>query len=231
MHEANLSSTLSYLMLFTSVAAIEMRNLRYSSYTYGLQALLICGLLLTYAVVAQNPALYIWSAVAFATKAVVTPMLLFWAIRKTGEKEQKPIVGFGPSVIIAVLIMIGFFNLVQRHGEFLAMPQSVRGAVMFTAVEAAALRTNLAVALTVFAVGLYGILTRRDAVKMVIGLCLLENGVHMSLLSLAPGIRDTAVLGIASEVVITAGLLLYLIIGIHERFGSTDTFKLSELHW
>jgi len=25
--------------------------------------------------------------------------------------------------------------------------------------------------------------------------------------------------------------LLYIIAGIHEKFGSTDTFKLSELHW
>jgi hypothetical protein len=37
--------------------------------------------------------------------------------------------------------------------------------------------------------------------------------------------------GIATEVVVTVWLLLYVITGIYQRFGNTDTFKLSELHW
>jgi hypothetical protein len=43
--------------------------------------------------------------------------------------------------------------------------------------------------------------------------------------------RETALAGIATEVVITVALLLYIVTGIQEKFGSTDTFQLSELHW
>ena len=92
-------------------------------------------------------------------------------------------------------------------------------------------RTNLAVAFTIFVLGIYAILTRRDAIKTVIGLCLLENGVHLSLVSLAPAMKETALAGIATEVVVTVYLLLYIIGGIREKFKTTDTFKLSELHW
>ena len=92
-------------------------------------------------------------------------------------------------------------------------------------------RTNLAVAFTIFVLGIYAILTRRDAIKTVIGLCLLENGVHLSLVSLAPAMKETALAGIATEVVVTVYLLLYIIGGIREKFGTTDTSKLSELHW
>jgi hydrogenase-4 component E len=87
------------------------------------------------------------------------------------------------------------------------------------------------VALTVFVLGLYAILSRRDAIKTVIGLCLLENAVHLSLVSLAPGLKETALIGIATEVVVTVYLLLYIIAGIREKLGTTDTFALSELHW
>ena len=36
---------------------------------------------------------------------------------------------------------------------------------------------------------------------------------------------------VATEVVVTVGLLVYIISGIREKFGSTDTSQLSELHW
>jgi hypothetical protein len=43
--------------------------------------------------------------------------------------------------------------------------------------------------------------------------------------------RETALIGIATEVVVTVYLLLYVISGIREKIGTTDTFKLAELHW
>ncbi len=118
--------------------------------------------------------------------------------------------------------MVAFYNLTHRHASFLASPAAAGQDII---------QTNLAVAFTIFAIGLYGILTRRDAIKTVIGLCLLENGVHVSLVSLAPMMKETALAGIATEVVITVYLLLYITSRIYEKFGSTDTFKLSELHW
>ena len=48
-----------------------------------------------------------------------------------------------------------------------------------------------------------------------IGLCLLENAVHLSLVSLAPELPETAVFGVATEVVVTVYLLLYVIGGVN----------------
>jgi hydrogenase-4 component E len=93
------------------------------------------------------------------------------------------------------------------------------------------LRTNLAVAATVFVLGLYTLVSRRDAIKAVIGLCLLENAVHLSLVSLAPALPETALFGVASEVVVAVFLLLYVIEGVYREFGTTDTLRLTELQW
>ena len=215
-----LIETLSLTLLITSVAAVEMRRLKFSIVAYLCQALLIVGLLLSFAAV--NRALYWWAATALVTKAILTPWFLFRAIRGEDDHELKPVIGFGPSAVIAALLMMGFFRLTHGGGSFLAPTEMGQLGVF---------RTNLAVASTVFALGLYAVLTRRDAVKTVIGLCLLENGVHLSLVSLAPGLPETALFGVATEVVVTVFLLLYVVGGVRREFGSTDTFRLRELRW
>jgi len=211
--------TLSLLMILTSFAAVEARNLRHSTIAYLAQALLICGLLLAYATL--NEALYYWAATALVTKAVLVPWFL-WRATADAEQETKPLIGFGISAVLIIALLAVMYKFTHAHAGLF---------VNATGELAALAETNLAVAFTVFALGVYAILTRRDAIKTVIGLCLLENGVHLSLVSLAPTIKETALAGIATEVVVTVYLLLYIIGGIREKFGTTDTFKLSELRW
>lgn len=215
----NLVHTLSLMMIFTSFAAVEARNLRHATIAYLCQALLICGILAAYSV--QNFALIYWAATALVTKAILIPWFL-WRSTEGAEQETRPIIGFGISAVLLIVGLSIMFKLTHTHASLFI---NVKGGM------AKLLATNLAVAFTVFALGLYAILTRRDAIKTVIGLCLLENGVHLSLVSLAPTIKETALAGIATEVVVTVYLLLYIIGGIKEKFQSTDTFKLSELHW
>jgi hydrogenase-4 component E len=215
-----LIETLSLSLVITSVAAVEMRRLKFSIVAYVCQALLIVALLLSFA--ALNPALYWWAATALVTKAILTPWFLFRSIRGVDDHELEPVIGFGPSAVIAALLMIGFFRFIRGGGVLLASTELGQLGVF---------QTNLAVASTIFALGLYAVLTRRDAIKTVIGLCLLENGVHLSLVSLAPGLSETALFGVATEVVVTVFLLLYVVAGVRREFGTTDTFKLRELRW
>ena len=210
--------TLSLIMVVTSVAAVEIRRLRLAAFAYATQALLIVALLTGFA--AMNPALYWWAGTALVTKAVITTWLLLWFTGKNDERELKPVIGFSLSVVVAGVMMVSCYALTHGHFQLFTPGQLANEEV---------LRTNLAVATTVFALGIYCVLTRRDAIKTVIGLCLLENGVHLSLVSLAPALPETALFGIASEVVVTVFLLLYVIAGVRKEFGTTDTFKLNEL--
>lgn len=215
---ADLIRTISMVVVITSVAAVELRRLRLAAAAYLVQAVLIVGLLVSFAAI--NPALYWWAATALLTKAILTPYFLYHFIGRGDDRELRPLIGFGPSVVVAALLMIGFYRL--THSQFALLVPAAAG-------QAELLRTNLAVASTVFALGLYAVLTRRDAIKTVVGLCLLENGVHLSLVSLAPGLPETALFGIASEVVVTVYLLLYVIAGVRHEFGTTDVTALREL--
>jgi len=213
-----LIQTLSMVVVITSVVAVEVRRLRFAALAYSAQALLFVALIASFAAV--NPSLYAWAAVALLTKAVLTPWFLFRYIGRGEDRELKPLIGFGPSVVIAALLMTAFYRFTHTHVAVLA-PTALAQESVF--------RTNLAVASTVFVLGLYCVLTRRDATKTVIGLCLLENGVHLSLVSLAPELPETALFGVATEVVVTVFLLLYVIAGVRAEFGTTDTFALREL--
>ncbi len=219
-YNEHLIRTLSLLLIITSLAAVESRNLYRSATALCLQALLICALIAAFAV--GNSALYGWAAVALVTKATIIPWLIFRYLKKRHANGEGAIIGFGPSVGIAAVLLIAAYGLTQKYIHFLApTPEAAQGVF----------GTNLAVSITVFCLGIYAILTRRDAVKTVIGLCLLENAVHLSLVSIAPDLRETALVGVATEVVVTVALLLYVISGIRDKLGTTDTFELSELHW
>jgi len=220
MDTTHLMTTLSLSLVITTMAVIEFRNLRYSAYAYCLQALIMCGIFLLFA--GENPNLYYWLVVAVVTKVFLIPAFLLQYIKKTTEEEVKPPVGYFPSILIACAIMILFYNLTHRYVGFIA-PNPEASLEPF--------RTNLAVSFTIFALGLYCILIRRDAIKTVHGLCVLENGVHLSLVSLAPALAETALVGVVSDVVIAVYLLLFIIHGIYEKFGSTDTYQLKNLRW
>ncbi len=220
MAHSQVIQTLSLLLIITSLLTVESRNLYRSTLTLCAQALLICVLLAVFA--QQNASLYIWAGVALITKATLVPWLLFHYLKKRDANGELAIIGFGPSVVVASVLLIATYGLTHRYIGFLAPTGEAAHGV---------LATNLAVSMTVFVLGLYAILTRRDAVKTVIGLCLLENAIHLSLVSVAPTMHETALVGIATEVVITVALLLYVISAIKDKLGTTDTFQLSELHW
>jgi len=211
---SKLISTVSLSLIITSYLVIELRNLRHSAYAYILQALLMCTLFVIFA--RQNPGLYYWALTAFVTKVVIIPYLLLRYIRRTTDQEFPPLIGYLGSIILVSIIILILFRVTHQYIEFLAPTPSATKEPF---------RTNLAVSLTIFILGLYCILSRRDAIKTVHGL------LHLSLVSLAPLLRETALIGIVTDVVVAAYLLLYIIFGVFEKFGSTDTFQLKGLRW
>jgi hydrogenase-4 component E len=208
-------------MVITTIAIIEFRNLKYSAYAYCFQAILMCSIFFVFAT-HGNKNIFLWLVVAILTKVILIPTLLIRYIKKTTIREVKPPIDYLPSILIACLLMIFFYRLTHKFANFIA-PNVAATREPF--------RTILAVSFTIFVMGLYCILIRRDAIKTVHGLCILENGVHLSLISLAPTLAETALIGIVTDVVISVYLLLYVIYGVYKEFGSTDVYLLKNLRW
>jgi len=210
-----------YLVHFGfSLLAAELRNLKWSVTAIVVQSLTLAGILITFASIGSNPSLYWWGFATLITKVVVIPYLLWLYIRRLPTAETRPWLGTIPSVGVMLVVVVMFYSFLHTHVEFIAPS-------LEAALEPA--RSNLALSLTICALGLWVLLVRRDAVKAVIGLVLLENGVHLALVTLAPSLPETTLIGIVTNVIITVWLLLYLAGRIFRALGTTDTSVLSEL--
>ncbi len=214
--------TLTLGVLITGVVAAELRNLTASTWAYLVHSLLLAGTFAAVAVVTNSPQLYWWVLIAVLTKVIFIPLVLRWYIIRHPATELRPMLSFRLSLVILLVLLIVFFKLVHTYMDldFIAPTEAAT-------LEPA--RSNLAVAFTVFALGLYILVTRRDAIKNVIGICLLENGAHLSLVVLAPSLPETVLLGVATSIVISACMLIYITSRVYEIIGEPDTFKLSEL--
>jgi hydrogenase-4 component E len=216
----NLIITLYLIHFVFSLLAAELRNLKLSVVAITIQSLFLASILVAFANIADNPSLYWWSLTALITKVIIIPYLLWLYIRQLPTAETRPWLGIVPSVAVMFILVVIFYSFFHTNVEFLAP-------TMQAAVEPA--RSNLALALTICVLGLWVLLVRRDAAKAVIGLVLLENGVHLSLVTLAPTLPETTIIGIVTNVIITVWLLLYLAGRIFQALGTTDTAMLSEL--
>jgi hydrogenase-4 component E len=210
--------TLSLAMILTAFVVVESRTLRRAVLAYMAQALLMVAVIACFAT--YHGALALWAATAFVTKFGIISWLLRRAIAGGDDREVAPLVGPVASAVVIGVLAVVSYQLLHRSVSFLAPTPTA---------ELEPYRTNVAVALTLVAVGLYAIVTRRDALKVVIGVCLIENGAHLSLVSLATTMRETVLFGIVTDVVLAVFLLLYLIRGIEERIGSRDTSRLTLL--
>ena len=212
--------TLSLGILIASIGAVEIRNLRTTSFAYLVHSIFLCAIIIAYAYLMSNPTLYLWAGTCFLTKIVIIPFMLLRFVGKVPKFEFKPVIGFGPSLVIVSVLVVIFFKLFHNYADFLAPTEAAKEEPF---------RSLLALAFTILCLGLWALLTRRDVVKTVIGLALMENGVHLVLLALAPQLPETTMIGILTNVVAAIFILLYLSAGIYQMFGTTDTMKLSEL--
>jgi hydrogenase-4 component E len=211
---------ISLLMIVTSLVAVEWRSLPEAIHTYQIQSVLIALIFALYAFSLGNHALYYWSATALVSKGIIIPWMLRRYVLKIHKKETPPLLSILPSQVIGIIAALLAFGWAFKYHDKLVLVREMTGEPY---------RMNSAVAAAVLIMGFYALLTRRDAFKIVIGLCLLENGVHMSLISLAPSIPETALIGVVTDVVVSVLMLLYIVTGVYRSAGSLDTSHIAQL--
>ncbi|TEB08096.1 Hydrogenase-4 component E [Pelotomaculum schinkii] len=211
---------LSLALVVTSLLVVEVRHLKYAALAYFVQGLLLVAILVGYATLLPNHALYLWSVTVLISKAGIIPLLLWHYLKRMAPMETPNALGFGISLVIGVAVLAGFYWLVDGHMTWLAPVPQLAGEPY---------GTNLSVAFTILAFGLYALLSRRDTLKAVMGVCLIENAVHLSLVSLAPGLPETAMIGVVTDVVLSVWILLIIIKGMYEQVGSSDIREMAKL--
>ncbi len=210
--------TLMVIHLLASMIVAEMKNLRAAVYALILQSLTLCFVILLLGW--GHGWMIVWFFWALATKVFFLPWLFLRTMRALPAREEAPITGGWVSFAVVAASVLVIYQLLHTYLATL---------VPTVAAAAEPTRSSLAMAFTIFVLGLYVCVARRDLVKVIIGVVLLENGAHLALISLVPARGGTAILGIVTNVVLSAWLLLYFGTVTYRVLGTTDTMKLSEL--
>ncbi len=154
------------------------------------------------------------AVVNIALKGLLMPWLLLRSMREANvQREVQPYIGFMPSLILGAAAIGVAFGI----GNALLLPT--------TTVSTLVAPVSLA---TVF-IGLLLMVSRRIAVTQVVGYLVLENGIFVFSLALAPDLPATVEMGVLLDVFVGVFIMGITIFQINREFDHVDSSRLREL--
>ncbi|MDO5046152.1 hydrogenase 4 membrane subunit [Campylobacter sp.] len=206
---------LAVCMIVTSLAVFGLRNLKAAVGVYAVQTLLLVAIFFMLAAKFEADQLFAWAVVAFFTKVVFVPAVLFWLIKKLGViSEDEPVTGFFVSPVIAMGFSLAI--AMSIHPIFLEF-SLIKEEIMLIA------------AVTVFMMGIFGFMLRNSFIKQILAYCLFENGIHLSLALMAYNSHELVELGILTDAIFAVIIMSVLAIRFYKAYGSLDTSKATNL--
>jgi len=207
--------TLAIFMIITSLAVFGFRNLKLSVSFYALQTLLLVSIFGILAAEFDATQLSTWAVVAFFTKVIFVPGILFYLIKKLGViSEDEPVGGFFVSPVIAM-------------GFSLAIAMSVYPIFLeFSLIKE---QIMLIAAATIFMMGIFGFMLRNSFIKQILAYCLFENGIHLSLALMAYNSHELVELGILTDAIFAVIIMSVLAVRFYNAYASLDTSKATNL--
>lgn len=206
---------LAICMIVTSLAVFGLRNLKLSIIAYAVETLLLVSIFFLLAEKFNAEQLTTWAIVAFFTKVIFVPAILFWLVKKLGVvSEDEPVGGFFVSPVIAM-------------GFSLALSMSIHPIFLkFSLIKE---EIMLIAAGTVFMMGIFGFMLRNSFIKQILAYCLFENGIHLSLALMAYNSHELVELGILTDAIFAVIIMSVLAIRFYKAYDSLDTSKASNL--
>lgn len=206
---------LAICMIVTSLAVFGLRSLKLSIIAYAIETLLLVSIFFLLSEKFNAEQLKNWAIVAFFTKVLLVPGILFWLIKKLGVvSEDEPVGGFFVSPVIAM-------------GFSLALSMSIHPIFLkFSLIKE---EIMLIAAGTVFMMGIFGFMLRNSFIKQILAYCLFENGIHLSLALMAYNSHELVELGILTDAIFAVIIMSILAIRFYKAYDSLDTSKASNL--
>ncbi len=206
---------LAICMIVKSLSVLGLRNLKLYVGIYAVQTLILVSIIFMLSSTFNAPQLKIWAIVAFFTKVLFVPGIVFFLIKKLGViSEDEPVGGFFVSPVIAM-------------GFSLAIAMTISPILLkFSLIEE---RITLIAAVTVFMMGIFGFMLRNSFIKQILAYCLFENGIHLSLALMAYNSHELVELGILTDAIFAVIIMSILAVRFYKAYDGLDTSKASNL--
>jgi hydrogenase-4 component E len=149
-----------------------------------------------------------------AIRGIAIPLFLYLAIKKVAiRREVEPIVGYHASILVGLLFMVAAIYVSHQ----LKVPAANDSALL------------LPTAITLLAAGMFLLMARRNAIAMVIGYIMMENGIYLAGTTFSMRAHHIVEFGILLDVL--AGVMIMAVIfqNIKQTFDDVDTALLKTL--
>jgi hydrogenase-4 component E len=156
----------------------------------------------------------IFTVATLLIRGVAIPAAIFLAIKKVAiRREVEPIVGPHASLLAALLLIVAAFF--------------VSGKIDLTIAGRSALL--LPTAITLFVAGMFLLMARRNAIAMVLGYIMMENGIYLGGTTLSVRAHHIVEFGILLDVLAGVMLMAVILQNIKRTIDDVDTSLLRTL--
>jgi hydrogenase-4 component E len=147
-------------------------------------------------------------------RGIAIPVFIYLAIKKTAiHREVEPIVGYHASLLAGLVLIVAAtfvspkFNLPQTAGNALLLPTAI----------------------TLLAAGMFLLMARRNAIAMVLGYIVLENGIYLVGTGFSVRTHHIVEFGILLDVLAGVMIMAVILQNINQAFDDVDTALLRSL--
>jgi len=155
----------------------------------------------------------LFTIITLTIRGIIIPLCIFLAIKKVAiHREVEPIVGYHASMLAGLGLIVGAM-FVSRNFD---VPASNSVLLLPTAI-------------TVFVAGMFLLMARRNAIAMVLGYIMMENGIYLVGTTFSAHARHIVEFGILLDVLAGVMIMAIILQNIKQTFDDVDTALLRTL--
>ncbi len=156
----------------------------------------------------------VFTLITLLIRGIVIPLCIYLAIKKVAiHREVEPIVGYHASLMVGLILIVAATFVSPKFN----LPQSSSNALL------------LPTAITLLAAGMFLLMARRNAIAMVLGYIVMENGIYLVGTSFSVRAHHIVEFGILLDVLAGVMIMAVILQNIKQAFDDVDTALLRTL--
>jgi len=156
----------------------------------------------------------VFTIVTLIIRGIGIPLLIYQAIKKVAiRREVEPIVGYHASLLAGLVLIVAAFFVSPKFD----LPMISNIALL------------LPTAITLLVAGMFLLMARRNAIAMVLGYIMMENGIYLVGTSISLRTHHIVEFGILLDVLAGVMIMAIILQNIKQTFDDVDTALLRTL--
>lgn len=156
----------------------------------------------------------LFTVATLSIRGILIPWSIYAMIRKMGiKREVETIVGYNASLFASLLLIVAAPMLSHKFNLMVAS-----GGTLITST-----------AITLVVAGMFLLMARRNAIAMVLGYVMMENGIYLIGTALSAASQHIVEFGILLDVLAGVMIMAIMLQNINEKYDNLDTSLLSKL--